>query len=198
MSSVLLFDFGRVLVDFDFRHAFSRWADATGLSTLAIEKAFVQDAMYCAHERGELSWGEYAQHLRSILNLDLSDFALIEGWNAIFLNPVPGVSSTVDALSSRFRLFVLSNTNQTHYEYWSRQYASVLKPFDSLLCSHALGARKPEPEIYLRALSNIGVDANEVLFFDDIPTNVAGAQAVGMQGVLFTSVIDIHAALKLV
>jgi epoxide hydrolase-like predicted phosphatase len=62
--------------------------------------------------------------------------------------------------------------------------------FDAIVLSHEEGCRKPEPRIYLLAATRIGVEPEACVFVDDIPTNVEGAEAVGMAGVLHR-----HAAL---
>jgi putative hydrolase of the HAD superfamily len=46
---------------------------------------------------------------------------------------------------------------------------------------------KPSPEIYEHCLRGLGVAAQDALFLDDRPSNVQGAEAVGMHSILFTS-----------
>lgn len=46
--------------------------------------------------------------------------------------------------------------------------------------SFELGAAKPEPAFFERALDAIGASAAEVLFVDDLARNVEGARAVGL------------------
>lgn len=58
--------------------------------------------------------------------------------------------------------------------------------FDALVISGEVGARKPEPEIYLLAARRLGVPAEACVFVDDLPVNVRGAAAVGMIGVRHT------------
>ncbi len=52
--------------------------------------------------------------------------------------------------------------------------------FDSVIDSSKVGLRKPDPEIYLLACSRLGVEPAECLFVDDIASNVAAADALGM------------------
>jgi putative hydrolase of the HAD superfamily len=44
-----------------------------------------------------------------------------------------------------------------------------------------MGVRKPDPEIYLRALAHAGWKAEETLFADDSQANIEAAQALGLQ-----------------
>jgi epoxide hydrolase-like predicted phosphatase len=56
--------------------------------------------------------------------------------------------------------------------------------FDAVVISAEVGLRKPEPEIYLFAAERLGVQPPECVFVDDLPQNVDGARAVGMEGIV--------------
>jgi putative hydrolase of the HAD superfamily len=47
---------------------------------------------------------------------------------------------------------------------------------------------KPEPEIYESAIAACGFPADEILFIDDLPANVAAAADAGLHAVQFTGV----------
>ena len=58
--------------------------------------------------------------------------------------------------------------------------------FDHMTISAEIGITKPQSGIYRHALEQLGVARpGEAAFFDDLPENVRGAQAAGMQGFLF-------------
>jgi putative hydrolase of the HAD superfamily len=63
-----------------------------------------------------------------------------------------------------------------------------LPRFDVLVWSYQLGIAKPDPAIYRHTLRGLGVEAGEALFIDDRPVNIEAARALGMQGVLFSTV----------
>ena len=46
-------------------------------------------------------------------------------------------------------------------------------------------ARKPEPEVFTNALAHLGHQPHEVLFIDDLPENIRGAQSIGITGEWF-------------
>lgn len=45
---------------------------------------------------------------------------------------------------------------------------------------------KPEPDIYRYLLVSFDLKADECLFIDDSPANVAAAEALGIRGMVFT------------
>ncbi len=58
----------------------------------------------------------------------------------------------------------------------------VADHFDAVLVSEQEGIRKPDPEIFRRALARLGVSAGEAVFVGDNPeADIRGAQAVGMR-----------------
>jgi putative hydrolase of the HAD superfamily len=67
---------------------------------------------------------------------------------------------------------------------------SWLARLDHLFFSSRLGVEKPDPAIYLAVADRLGVGPESCVFVDDRPVNVAGANDVGMTGILFT---DAHA-----
>jgi len=70
-----------------------------------------------------------------------------------------------------------------------------LPKFDQRTFSCELRISKPSPEIYEHCLRGLGIAAKDALFLDDRPSNIQGAQAVGMQGIVFTSARDLAADL---
>jgi epoxide hydrolase-like predicted phosphatase len=63
--------------------------------------------------------------------------------------------------------------------------------FDVIVISAEEGVAKPDPEIFRRALSRLGVAPNETIFVDDRRKNVAGAQQIGMHAIRFTAARDV-------
>jgi putative hydrolase of the HAD superfamily len=63
-----------------------------------------------------------------------------------------------------------------------------LRRFDVLVWSYQLHMAKPEPAIYLHTLRELGVEPDEALFIDDKQVNIDAAQALGMRGIVFSTV----------
>ena len=60
---------------------------------------------------------------------------------------------------------------------------NLLQLADEVILSCEVGFAKPSPEIYLRALSVLGVPAACAVMIDDNPSCCAGAEAVGMKAI---------------
>jgi putative hydrolase of the HAD superfamily len=137
-----------------------------------------------AYDRGDLTAGAYwEQVLGRPLAPDQLD-RLIERDIAIWLHPNrASVAAAVAAKDRGFRLAILSNAPNEVAAAIDR--AEWLDAFDRRFFSCRLRSVKPEPAAYTSVLAALGAEAHEVLFFDDRPVNVAGAEAVGIRAVLF-------------
>ncbi|MDP2241001.1 MAG: HAD-IA family hydrolase [Burkholderiales bacterium] len=191
----LLFDLGGVIVDIDFRRVFEAWSADSGVPAATLESRFSMDVYYERHERGEIPVADYFESLRSSLGIRLTDKQFERGWNAVFVREVPGIARLLRGVQSRFPLYVFSNSNAAHHDYWAREYASTLSMFRKVFVSSDLGRRKPEPQAYSAVAQAMGTPLPGILFFDDFKDNVEAARKVGMQAVHVKSFADIEKAL---
>lgn len=183
----LLFDIGGVVVRIDFNRAFARWAEHARCDPALLRKNFSHDLPYQRHERGEIDAASYFVNLRGALGIDLDDARLAEGWNAIFIEEMPGIADLLTRLAPRIPLYAFANTNHTHWTHFLKQFAPALACFRTVFTSCDMGLRKPEAAAFAHIVKEIGVPASRILFFDDTLENVEGARACGLQAVHVTS-----------
>jgi putative hydrolase of the HAD superfamily len=195
----LLFDLGGVVIDLDQTRVHSRWAELAGVPppdvAALVKERILGSAVYCRHERGEISDAQFFAHLRQQLELALSDAQFLDGWNSIYIGEIPGIRRLLASLHGRLPLYAFSNTNVAHHAYWSRSFRDLLAPFRKIYVSHEIGARKPEPAAFRAVVADMGLAPDRVLFFDDSAENVAGARACGLMAVEVTTAAGIEAAL---
>ncbi|MGQ0569039.1 MAG: HAD-IA family hydrolase [Armatimonadota bacterium] len=192
----MLFDFGGVVVEIDFGRAFVSWASLSGTSAESIAARFRFDGPYAAHERGEIDASEYFDSLRGSLGIDISDECFAAGWNAIFVREVPNIRSLLRQAAAVLPLYLFSNTNHTHTQYWMREYQGVLHPFRELFLSSELGLRKPTLEAFHAVARRISTPPERIAFLDDSAENVEGARAAGLKGFHVRSAEETALALR--
>jgi glucose-1-phosphatase len=90
--AALLFDLGRVVIDFDIKRTLACWADHAGRAPADIMKRFVFDDLFWRHETGKINNTEFFAGLRSSLGINLSDEQFLEGWNATFIGEMPDIA----------------------------------------------------------------------------------------------------------
>jgi putative hydrolase of the HAD superfamily len=186
MIEALLFDLGKVLIDFDFEIGIRSMVESSSISRDKFEAVLWDKRWIRDYECGKVSTEEFHQYLRDSggLNMDLSRFC--ETWSSIFL-PEPIVSeSLLLALSEKYPLVLISNTNQSHADFIGRRY-TVFRHFNHLIFSHEVGSVKPAREIYETAIAASGAAPGNLFFTDDREENVRGAQALGIHAHQFVS-----------
>jgi HAD superfamily hydrolase (TIGR01509 family) len=109
------------------------------------------------------------------------------------------ISSLVTAAPSRgIRTAVLSNTNTLH---WARLETAPEYPTPRLIperyASHLLGLAKPDPAIFQEFQARTGMPPDRILFFDDLPDNIAAARAAGWNTVQVDHTGDTAAQIRL-
>jgi putative hydrolase of the HAD superfamily len=194
-ADALLFDLGRVVLDIDFNKTLACWAAHAGCEPAQLVGRFARDDIYHRHERGEIKDAEFFAALRTSLGVELSDAQFLKGWNAIFAGEMPGIAPLLERAAKRLPLYAFSNTNGAHVAHFSAAFAEVLGHFREIFLSSRIGLRKPDAAAYDHVVKAIGVPAQRIVFFDDLPENIEGARARGLTAVHVTSPDDVAHAL---
>jgi putative hydrolase of the HAD superfamily len=96
-------------------------------------------------------------------------------------------------IGAHYKTAILTN-NVREWTDWREWVEAHI--FDLIVDSSEVGMRKPEPEIYLLTCEKLGVQPERAAFVDDIPTNIAGATAVGLHAIQFTTTDEVIDALR--
>ena len=191
-----IFDLGGVIFGISIDPIIRSWAESSGIPPQKIAEKFKADSHYERFETGEISPEEYRAHICHIIGAQLSPEDFDRGWNCIYLDVLPGIESILAEIRQYLRLVVLTNTNQIHAPVWRARYTMILTYFEEIFTSHEIGARKPEPEAFQTVLDYLGIEPGKVVFFDDNLENAQGANAVGINGFVVTSYLDVIKGLQ--
>jgi putative hydrolase of the HAD superfamily len=136
-------------------------------------------------ERGEITAGEwFTDVLRRAEEQGIAiDVAHFHGGFYGGISVHEPVVAHIRGLRDRgFKTGLLTN-NVKEFAGW-RDLVPLAELFDIVVDSCEVGMRKPGAAIYRHTLDLLGVGAEETVFLDDHPANVAGAEAVGMTALL--------------
>lgn len=181
MSQAVLLDLGNVVLGVDFRNVFRYWAQAAAVDEDRFHEYWRMDAAYQAHEKGELDFVDYAEHLASLFDVDLSPDQWLAGWNAIWTQPFDEVINLLPQIAARYPLYCFTNTNDAHTVHWRHHYAHAISHFQHIFVSSEIGARKPDVSAFHQVCAEIGLPPSGVVFLDDTLDNVNGAHDAGLQ-----------------
>ncbi len=116
------------------------------------------------------------------------------------LVPFPYTRPLIEHLHGHgLRLFVLSNIHGTVMDHLERAF-DFWHRFEGVVASGKVGLSKPDPRIFDSLLTLYGLEASRTLLVDDTPSNLRGAEGIGIRGVLFrdaSSLPVLRAALPL-
>ena len=59
-----------------------------------------------------------------------------------------------------------------------------------------MGIKKPTPQIFNTTLLKLGVENNEAVFVDDGKKNIEKAKELGMNGIVFESMVQLKSELE--
>nr|WP_280514461.1 HAD-IA family hydrolase [Chthonobacter albigriseus] len=173
-------------------------AAATGLAPGLIEEriwlsGFQDEADAGLYPTAEAYLDGWRERLGTAISAELWTAARAAG-----MTPIPGTLALLDALSRRTEASIAVLTNNgpmvaiTRHRLVPELAALTGERF---LVSSAFGTRKPDPEVYRRALARLGYTASAAFFVDDRPENVAGAATAGLTAHRFTTPDMLSAAI---
>ena len=171
---LLLFDLGGVIVPWV---GFEALSESTGLSREDIAAKFEQSDVFSAYECGRVEDDVFLKELKAVFDLESDDLASL--WNSWVLPPFPGVIDALRNLKLEFTTACLSNTNALHWAHLNKMF-NTDAVFHHAFASHLIQSAKPDAQSYNIVLETIGVDAQDVWFFEDTTVNVKAARTLGM------------------
>ncbi|HZY80695.1 MAG TPA: HAD family phosphatase [Cyclobacteriaceae bacterium] len=183
----IIFDLGGVILNLSVDSTLRKFAELSNLPVDKVIATYHSRPEFLAYEKGEITNDEFRASLRNIFGLTANDLALDECWNAM-LGDIPQERiELLRELKSKYRTFLLSNTNAIHLDCFSgivkkaHDIESLEPLFHKAYYSHLMKMRKPDAEIYQYVLKENNLKASETIFLDDNAANLKGAASVGIQ-----------------
>ena len=182
--SVIVFDLGNVLINFDYDIAVKKFDKIEpNLGKTFLEHHKNNYRVHRAFEKGTISEDEFIKiALSGVSNkVDLETFSKI--YSDIF-TPNADVISLLPILKKNFKLILLSNTDPLHKKYGWMNY-KFLSHFDYLVLSFEVGSVKPEEKIFGKVEELSQLPSQEHIFIDDIAEYAEAAKKLGWDAIQF-------------
>ena len=189
MPSLLYFDLGNVLLNFDHEIACRQMAVTAGVPAELVREVVFNSDLQTSYETGLISTAEYyADFCRETTSQPGLD-ALCQAASDIFTPNQPVIDLLQQIQAQGHPMGILSNTCAAHWEFISDgRFPFIETCFTVYALSFELRCMKPRPEIYAAAAQLAEVAPSDIFFIDDREENVTGAQTAGFEAVRFTSV----------
>lgn len=191
----LIFDFGKVLVDYDFELYFSHIVTEPE-RLKAFSKMLNQKEVAEAMDLGEKTPDEIVAELQlqhPEFTDELQHFA--DHYPEIVLGEIPGMKDLLTRLKQKgYHLYGLSNWCNKVYE-TMKEY-DIFSLLDGFVVSSDVQMLKPYPEIYQCLFDKFNLNPAECIFTDDKMENIVGSEKAGMKAILFQNAAQLERELK--
>lgn len=178
----LIFDFGGVLYAIDQQRTLEKWL-ALSKSPERVREFVREDIFereFAQLEKGEITPDQFRRFLRERFALKSTDEEIDDGWNATLIGLREESIPLVKSLKKKYRLLLLSNTNQIHYHHFEPQCRSLFSLFDKRYLSFEMGLRKPDREIFEAVIRDKNLIPEEAVLIDDSPENLVAPSELGI------------------
>ena len=186
MIKAVIVDFGNVLCTFDVDIFVQDIARRTRISPDRLVQAIKESTpIIIQYESGQISSDEFFERITDHAGITLSRSEFREAYCGIF-DPIPETFTLIKHLKSRYKLGLLSNTNEWHYA-CAIQPLEVFPLFDAVSLSFEVKAMKPAEPMYYDILSKLDCTPDQCVYIDDVKDNVETGARLGMKAVHYTS-----------
>ena len=180
MIDTIIFDFGDVFINLDKEGSINalkklgltQWNDDLNQLNLQFEKGQIDEENFLLGIQ---------KHVPNASTDQIS-----AAWNAVLLDFPLRRLEFLQKLSTKYRLFLLSNTDAIHIATFEKEcgvsfYSDFYQCFEKVYFSFEIGMRKPDAEIFNYILNNHNLITNHTLFVDDKKENTDAALSLGFQ-----------------
>lgn len=182
----IIFDLGGVLFNIDFSLTEKAFTELGIKDFRSFFNQYHSNDLFVKLETG-MEEHLFYEDFRTVTGLQLSNEQIKNAWNALLLDFRKESVAALPLLKSKYRLYLLSNTNEIHLQEFQRRFSNTFQQssfdsfFDAAYYSHRIGHRKPNASAWQFILNKHRLLAEETLFIDDSINNIEAAQKLGIQ-----------------
>lgn len=185
MIKNLIFDFGKVLVDYDFEAFFRKYIPDTERCQ-AFTPVLYNEELQQLLDREERPFEVIMEEwIEKNMEFEQEIRYFNEHYPEIVTNEVEGMYELLTKLKAEgYKLYGL--TNWCSKVYLTMAQFPIFKLLDGQIISSEEKVIKPEPEIYQRLFAKFNLKPEECIFADDRAEDIEGGKRLGMDGIVFT------------
>jgi len=182
----IIFDLGGVLLDIDYKLTEEAFIELGCRRFEELYSQAQQTSLFDDFEKGSISEMVFFYKLRNLTELDVSFRQMKEAWNAMLIGFPEKNYALLKSLKGKYRIFLLSNTNESHIEKFEKLIEKVCPVpefeslFEKIYYSNEINLKKPYAACFLKILLENNLTADETVFIDDSIQHVKGAAKTGI------------------
>jgi glucose-1-phosphatase len=182
----IIFDFGGVILNIDYLLSKKAFEDLGFQDFKSFYSQATQKELFDSLEKGLITPEYFRNEVRKFIHPGISDLQIDNAWNAMLLDLPEERIQLLEKLKTKYRIFLLSNTNEIHFDSFSFYMKNKFKRdifsevFEKAYISHKIKMRKPDAEIFEHVLVESNLKKEETLFIDDSIQHIDGANNIGI------------------
>jgi len=182
-SPAIIFDLGKVLVDFDYTIAARKIADRSTRTPADLHAFLGSSPLLHEYESGRINRQQFYELVTQAIGFQ-GDLAEFGGYFAQIFTEMPGtIALHAELRRQHYPVYIFSNTNDLAIEHVRRDFP-FFAHFDGYIFSYEVGAMKPQPEIYAAMEAMTGRRGADLIYLDDRAENIAAGAARGWRAIL--------------
>lgn len=199
----IIFDLGGVILNINYSLTINAFIDLGIKNFNELYSQAQQAGLFNDYETGKTNENDFFDALDKKTGVSLKREDAVKAWNAMLLDLPPERIDLLRQLKNKYRLFLLSNTNETHIAAFTASLEKTFKGnpleaiFEKIYYSCRCGCRKPDEEIFKSVMDENGLKPEETLFIDDSPQHIEAAQKLGLKTVYLEkplTIMDVFAS----
>jgi len=192
---VIVFDLGKVLLDFDYSIAARRVAAQSAMPADQVYQFFDCSPLLYRYETGLMTDAQFFDEVRKATGFRGSFDEFSQFFADIFWPIEPMVQLQATVRKQGIPTYIFSNTNDLAIGHIRRNFPFYAN-FDGYIYSYEHGAMKPNAKLYEVMERQAGRRGSDILYLDDRAENVAAGAARGWQVILQESPDKTRAAFE--
>lgn len=186
----VIFDLGGVLIQLNYQKTVEAFTALGVQDFKAMYSQAAQTSIFDNYETGKISTQNFVNTLKNYLPAHVTPNQIVAAWNAMILDFTPENLEYIEQLSETHQLYLLSNTNDIHFQKVERMLAKVSSKkisdyFTKIYLSQEIGMRKPDSEVFQFVCNDASLNPSATLFIDDTEQHIQGARSIGLSTYLF-------------
>jgi glucose-1-phosphatase len=196
VNATVVFDLGKVLVDFDYSIAARRIAARSTQPPENLDAFLSSSSALIQLETGLITRQQFFNQVQNATGFvgDIKEFGGM--FADIFTEISPMVELQSELRRRGFKTYIFSNTNDLAIEHIRRNFP-FFKNFDGYILSYEIKTMKPDAPIYQALEKMAGKRGDEITYIDDRAENITGGTARGWRTILHETPEQTRTALKL-
>ena len=182
----IIFDLGGVILDIDYQLTAQAFKDLGLTDFDELYSQASQTDLFDNFEKGLVSPSHFVNSLLHYMPSGTTPNQVVAAWNAIVIGFPKENLDLLKKLKSKYRIFLLSNTNEIHVQHFTRRLSQTVSEtsldpfFEKVYYSSDIHMRKPNADIFDKVCNDNQLDRSKTVFIDDSIQHIEGAKKTGL------------------